>query len=52
MSVAPPTADCGDVLRARRPPTAACGGTSPTGGEEELLAIESVIRQARSWTDG
>ncbi len=43
-----PTADWGEALRARRPPTAACGGTSPTGGEEELLAIETVKRQARA----
>ena len=28
-------ADCGEVVRVRRPPTAACGGTSPTGGEGE-----------------
>ncbi len=42
------TADCGETLRTRRPPTAACGGTSPTGGEEELLAIETVKRQARA----
>ncbi len=25
------TADCGEAVRTRRPPTAACGGTSPTG---------------------
>ncbi len=41
-------ADCGEAFRTRRPPTAACGGTSPTGGEEELLAIETVKRQARA----
>ena len=44
--------DCGDDFgegfHVRRPPTAACGGTSPTGGEEELLAIETVKRQARA----
>ncbi len=27
------TADCGETLRTRRPPTAAYGGTSPTSGE-------------------
>ncbi len=38
----------GGTFPARQPPTAACGGTSPTGGEEELLAIETVKRQARA----
>jgi hypothetical protein len=42
----PHATDCGDSIPVRRPPTAACGGTSPTGGEEELLAIETVKRQA------
>ncbi len=28
------TAECGETLRTRRPPTAACGGTSPTSGAE------------------
>ncbi len=42
------TDDCGEAFRARRPPTAAFGGTSRTGGEEELLAIEPVKRQARA----
>ncbi len=32
------TADCDETLRTRRPPTAACGGTSPTGGEVGLGA--------------
>jgi hypothetical protein len=42
------SADCGEAVRTRRPPTAACGGTSTTGGEEELLAVETVKRQARA----
>ncbi len=44
----PHTTDCGDFSPVRRPPTTACGGTSPTGGAEELLAIETVKRQARA----
>ena len=44
----PNTTDCGDSFPVRRPPTAACGGTSPSRGEEELLAIETVKRQARA----
>ena len=50
----PHTTVGGDSFPVRRPPTAACGGTSPTRGEEELrelqaqLAIETVKRQARA----
>ncbi len=43
-----PRSQSGRNSRTRRPPTAAFGGTSPTGGEEELLAIETVKRQARA----
>ncbi len=42
------TADADEAFRTLRPPSAACGGTSPTRGEEELLAIETVKRQARA----
>ncbi len=41
------TADCSENLRTRRPPTAACGGTSPTSGEgftNEPELHEDVIR--------
>ncbi len=55
----PPDADRGESVRARRPPTAALGGTSPTTGpargeDDELrelqaqLAVETVKRQARA----
>ena len=36
--------DCGEAVRVRRPPTAACGGTSPTRGEG--AGGESVTNEA------
>ena len=33
------TAERGETIPVRRPPTAACGGTSPTGGEGDVVGL-------------